>query len=209
MKLAVFSESETDDLVIMRLAGALRPEGVSRVPLPRLRARGWDALLNGVGAVLKHVYFRTDADALAIVADSDNSEVHNLNHGSANVGCRHCILTEKLDRLQQFLPPITGRARLKVAVAVATPSIEAWLLHGTPGAITEQQWIEKRKSGANAYTEIRQLKLNAYGEAGFRSGDVRIARALEHAERLAAHIELLAGGFPNSFKPFRDALAPS
>lgn len=164
MKVALLSESPADEAVLRVLVEAVlgaRPQFVS----PGLRARGWPNVAQILPAILRHLHFNTDTDALVVSCDSDDSVVHTVEHnapGYFHPHCRMCQLRGIVRRTMKKFPPAHGRTRVLSAVGVAVPALEAWLLCGRDPAVTEAAWLAGQASGLPPYTRA-ELKFRAYG----------------------------------------------
>lgn len=207
MKLAVFSESSADEAAIRILADALLDCETVPPDMPRLRARGWPSVLQLLPAVVKHLHYRTDADGLIVVADSNRSPVH---HGpadqecSAAGKCRLCLLRKAMVQTQAQLRPVAARSLLKVAVGLAIPTIEAWYLCGVESGISENAWRQGLDSGPLPYTNNR-LKQKVYG-TDRPSIELETEKAREAAQRLTGDLGRLERQFPIGFGALAAAL---
>jgi hypothetical protein len=95
MKVAVFSESPADEVAVRILVDATLGRATEPVALAGLRTRGWPAVKATLPVVIHQLHYNTDADALVVVADSDDSPVHDPSHdvpGANTAGCRLCEL---------------------------------------------------------------------------------------------------------------------
>lgn len=164
MKVALFSESPADEAVLRVLVEAVLgapPKFVS----PGFRARGWPNVAQLLPAVIRHLHFQTDTDALVVNVDSDDSVVHTAAHDRPNYfhpQCRMCELRAVFRRTTKKLPPANGRDRLLRVVGVAVPALEAWLLCGRDSSVSEAGWIEGQHSGRQPYSRA-ELKWRVYG----------------------------------------------
>lgn len=206
MKLAVFSEADMDELAVRILIEGLLGKSTSPVNFP-IKARGWPSPKNELPAIIKHLYYRTDAEALVVVADADNSPLHERQHEESNQpnqDCRFCAMQMVAKLTLQRLPVLSNRAELKVAVGLAIPTIEAWLLCGNDPRGAEAAWHQSdaAKQGAT-YRKI--LKTVLYGsEISPQQKRNQIARDAD--TRLAQDINLLETHFPIGFRPLAEAI---
>src|SRR5437764_2311851 len=130
MKVAIFSESPADESAVRILTDAILGVQTRDVVLGGLRTRGYSGVIGTLPAVVKQLYYHTDAEGLVVVADSDDSPVHELAHdapGGADPACRLCELRRIIAVAEPRLRPVPGRAALKTAVGLAGSAIEAWL----------------------------------------------------------------------------------
>ena len=164
MKVALLSESPADEAALRILVGAVLrtpPQFVS----PGFRARGWPNVAQLVPAVIRHLHFNTDTDALVVVADSDDSVVHTADHDRPSYvhpHCRMCQLRAAFRQTAKKLPPARGRERVLRGIGVAVPAIEAWYLCGRDTSVSEQRWIDGQANGRQPYSRA-ELKLRVYG----------------------------------------------
>jgi hypothetical protein len=200
MKVAVLSESSADEAAIRILIDAVRGEISQPVGALRLRSRGWPSVREILPKVLSHLHFHTDADALALVVDSNHKPPHR---GTSPPGetcdppCRMCALRVIAEQTLNQLRPVAGRSRLKLAIGLATPAIEAWYLCGIDPHVNEAAWINGLRSNQDPYTK-GQLKQSVY-LTDRPSLAVETRYAVESARRLAANIVSLERLFPNGF----------
>jgi hypothetical protein len=199
MKLAIFSESVVDETAIRVLADAILGETSSPVQsAPRSLPKGWPSVYELLPTVIRHLHYQTDADALVVVADSDNSPVHKLAHAVQQVvDCRYCQLVAKAEETTQRLAAVAGRAPLRIAVAVPTPSIDAWLRFARDGQCNEAAWLVEQARGVSSYSTVRNMKQAVFG--GSRSMQRLAEIAEQEAKEAAKRLTELQQNFPNSF----------
>lgn len=164
MKVALLSESPADEAALRVLVAAVLRRPLAFVA-PGFRARGWPNVAQVMPAVLRHLHFNTDADALVVVVDADDSVVHGQEHdrpGYFHPHCRMCHLRAVYRQTTKRFPPVHGRDRVVRAVGVAVPAIEAWYLCGRDDAVTEAAWRIGREAGRTPYSRA-ELKLRVYG----------------------------------------------
>jgi hypothetical protein len=124
----VLSESPADEAAVRLLAEAILGQSTQVVHPKRLQTRGWPAVLHVLPNVLRYLHYRTDAEGLIVVVDSDKSPLHRSDepHESTTCECRRCQLREVALRTQVELQARFSRAAIKLATGLAVPSIEAW-----------------------------------------------------------------------------------
>ena len=196
MKVALLSESPADEAAMRVLV-----EAVLGAPphfmAPGLRARGWPNVAQLLPAVIRHLHFQTDTDALVVVVDADDSVVHTAAHerpGYFHPQCRMCELRAVFRRTAKKLPPAHGRARELRGVGVAVPAIEAWYLCGRDEAVSEDAWLAGQESGRQPYSRA-ELKWRVYG-TDRPSLPHEIRCALREVERHRRDPRRLEGDFP-------------
>jgi hypothetical protein len=164
LNLAIISESPADETALRVLVEAVLRERVTWVT-PALRARGWPSVAQVMPAVLRHLHFNTEAEALVVVVDSDDSLVHTPAHdapGYFHPHCRMCQLRAVYRQTVKKLPPAKGRDRVVRVIGVAVPAVEAWYLCGRDERVTEEVWTQGQESGIMPYTR-GELKWRVYG----------------------------------------------
>jgi len=207
MKVAVLSESPPDESAIAILVEAVLGSPVERMDGPPLRSRGWPSVRSILPVVIKHLYFRTAADGLVVVVDSDSPIAHRETQTAAvcQDGCRLCELRVIARTSLQQLParPVSGS--LKVAVGLAVPSIEAWYRVGVDRTVTEAAWIQAHTglTPRLPYTKT-SLKQAVYG-TDRPPRRLSVTRAVEEAARLTTELRDLSTAFPG-FRALRDEL---
>jgi hypothetical protein len=164
VKIALLSESPADEIALRVLvAGVLGREPT--FVAPGFRARGWPNVAQLMPAVIRHLHFNTDTDALAVVVDADDSVVHGERHeapGYFHPQCRMCQLRAVHRQTTKKLPPAHGRTRVLRVVGIAVPAVEAWYLCGRDPSVTEARWTEGREKQVPPYTRA-ELKVRVYG----------------------------------------------
>jgi hypothetical protein len=150
--------------------------------------------------VLKHLHYRTDTHAFAVVIDADNSPLHQSTHevpGGEVAKCRLCQLRQVVAQTHQQLRPVPGRAPLQIAIGTAVPSIEAWYRCGLEPHINEITCLQNPQIGSAFHTR-NHLKRYIYGTER-PSLPLETQRAVEAAQRLAQSLSDLESLFPNGF----------
>jgi len=158
---------------------------------------------------MKALHYNSDADALVVVVDSNHTPVQ-VEPGDSPVAktkrCRLQRLRDVVDDVVPHLKPVGGRTgTLKVALGLAVPAIEAWYLCGQRGEVSETAWTKGLAAGQDPYSK-HQLKNLAYGTDRPQLS-LEKERAVEHARRLASHLDLLQAKFPVGFGALRRAVS--
>ena len=199
MKVTVLSESPADEAAVRILVDGLLGSPTESIPPPPLRTRGWSTVLSVLPGTINHLYYRTDADALVIVVDADNSTPHQRQHDlpdSANDQCRLCQLRSLAVKTLSKLKEMPTRSRLKTAIGLAIPAIEAWYRYQIDPHAIEVDLIRRPDAGTRALRN--QLKQDVYG-TDQPGSEMSIARAREEATRLVQIIDDFERLFPNGF----------
>ncbi len=203
MKVAILSESSADEAAIRILVGAILGRETEEVALTPLRSRGWPAVIRVLPAILPRLHYHTNAEALVVVADSDDSPVHQSGHdiiGQRETNCRLCQLRGEVESQKARLAPVSGRGVIKTALGLAVPAIEAWYRCGLDPQVSEATWARKLTSERIAYTR-NSLKRVVYGTER-PSIQIETAKAVEAAGRLANNLPLIEKLFPSGFGAF-------
>jgi hypothetical protein len=197
MKVAVLSESAGDEAGVRRIVSGVLARPVEDVSTPRLRSRGWPSVRNILPVVMLDLHFRSDAEGLVVVVDSDDSPHHLQTHevGPTDDQCRVCQLRETVNITRRRLTPLPGKSILKVAVGMAVPAIEAWYMVGIDSRASEAVW--QLGVGSRSYSK-RSLKSSIYGtERPDLALETR--HAVQASARLVNHLTELESMFPGGF----------
>jgi hypothetical protein len=200
MKVAVLSESPADEAAVRILVDSILGRQTQPIPYFQPRSRGWPSVLNILPSVLMHLHYRSEAEALVVVVDSDDSPLHQDTHeqpGGAELQCRLCGLSEAIARVQRQLSPISGRSAIKTAISIATPALEAWYQCGRDPHASEGDWMRGVQSRPGSPIRKR-LKRDVYGTER-PPDDLARKRAAEEAQRLVQNLTLLETLFPIGF----------
>ena len=204
MTVAVLSESSADEAALRVLLSALIGDAAPDEQMLQLRTRGWPSVLKTLPTVIKHLHYRTTIDALLVVSDSDDSTPHGAHGEDATRDCRLCLMGITIAHELGSLTDVPGREKLKTAVGLSMPAIEAWYLCGVDATVTEAAWINGRQSGHIPYTRL-QLKTRVYGTPIPQLSQQREI-AVSHAMRLSTGLTLLDTWFPYGCGVMLDAV---
>jgi hypothetical protein len=142
-----------------------------------------------------------------LVVDSNGSPPHSKQHEQPNASerqCRLCQLRRIADDVRQNVRPRPTLPPLKIALGLAVPTIEAWLLCGVDPHVTEAAWINGLKQGQMPYRK-RELKHKIYCTS-HPSLDLETEKMKTAASRLAGDLSSLELLFAQGFGPLRDSL---
>jgi hypothetical protein len=194
MKISVLAESGNDAGIMAELATEVLGGPVELID-PHFEMSGWNMIPSVLPAVIKHLHFRSEADGLIILADSNHSSL--LPGAPKNRREELSILAAKT---VEGLGVRHGRPRIRVAVAVAAPALEAWLLFHRYSEINESAWERGLVEKNDPYTKTL-LKQRLYSVQR-PSRDVMAMRRLEAAKEVKSRIHELRSRFPNGFGSF-------
>ena len=207
MKVAIFSEADRDELAVRILIEGILGKATLPVSFPQ-RPNGWNAVKRELPGIIKHLHYReVDAVALVVVADADNAPLHKVEHeqpSQTDARCRFCTLQQIARATMAALKPIPERPLLKIAIGIAVPTIEAWLLCGIDQRGAEAAWHQNELARVgSSYRNV--LKKAIYGsEIAPQSTKNQITH--EAATRLAQDISLLETHFPIGFGLLANAI---
>lgn len=201
MKIAFFSESIADESALKILVAGILGEEIEDINLPNgIVQRSSSHVDKLLPAVIKAVYYTSNADALIVVSDSDDTPVHTDEHEeNTNNRCRLCQLRQAVNAALSKLRAVPGKEILKVAIGVPVPAIEAWYLYKKNPQLYEATWIRKQKGENIAYDRIK-LKVECYGN-NRPSIELEIKCAEKEAKRIVENDLLndLENAFPQGF----------
>jgi hypothetical protein len=204
MKIGFVSESPADDAAIQILLEAISGREIEPISRARVRAGGWPSMLQAIQVEYTRLYYHTDAHAIIAVADSDDSAIHEIAHGSSNSdfeNCRFCLLSERLRHTRSRLRPRPDGHQVHSAIGLAVPALEAWLLCGSDRHCVEDRFVRELQDGRSLAPLRRQLKAQLYGTIT-PPLSLEIEIATREARRLARDLSLLETHFPRGFLPF-------
>jgi hypothetical protein len=202
MKVVVLSESSADEAGIRILVNGILGRETEDIPSLPLRSRGWPSVHRVLPTVIRFLHYQTDAEALVVIADSDDSSIHQLSHDEARgeePGCRLCQLRNVFKETK--LSPVPNRAELKSAVGLAVPAIEAWYLCGVDPHVSEATWSRKLQQSERITYARNTLKKSVYGTER-PTIDIMTRHAVEAATRLARDLSEIERLFPGGFGSF-------
>lgn len=209
MKVAYFAESPADQATLTILTQVILGKQTEPVIHAGLRHRGWPTVKTVLRSVLLQLHYHTDAEGFVLIVDANGTPPHSAAHEQANAAdpkCRLCQLRRIVQEVQQQAGTRQHQAPLKIAMGLAVPAIEAWLLCGVDPHVTEAAWINGLKEGKMPYTK-GSLKNQLYGTShpslAIETEAMKVA-----ATRIAANLSsvetLFPGGFGSLLKDLRD-----
>ena len=208
MKIAFFSESTADESALKILVTGILEEEIEETNLPnKLIYRSSSHLDHNLPSVISAVYYNSDADALIVVSDSDDTPIHiNEHENKENDKCRLCGLRKSVSNVLARLQKIEGKEILKVAIGVPVPAIEAWYLFGINPQVSENTWL-RFQNGEKIRYDRRRLKEMVYGTHR-PSLQKETECAIKECKRIVEN-ELLNGltkDFPQGFGKMADEI---
>lgn len=202
MKVVVLGESSADEAAVRILVNGVLDRETQDVPALPLRSRGWPYVIKVLPTVIRFLYYQTDAEALVLIADSDDSPLHQSSHdllGSEEPRCRLCQLRRVFRETR--LNPVPGRKELKSAVGLAVPAIEAWYLCGIDPHVSEATWSRKLHQAERITYTRNALKKSVYGTER-PTIEIMTRQAVAAATRLVNDLSKIERLFPGGFGSF-------
>jgi hypothetical protein len=207
MKVAFLAESPADAAALSILTEAMLGRKTETVSYAGLRHRGWPTVRTVLPAVLKELHYHTDAEGFVLIVDSNGSPPHSKLHElpiASDAKCRLCQLRHVVAEFRQQVRPRLPVPELQIALGLAVPTIEAWLLCGVDPHVTESAWINGLKQGSMPYTK-KELKHRLYGTS-HPTLEVETEAMKKAASRLAENLSPLENLFAQGFGPLRDSI---
>lgn len=199
MKVGFLSESPSDEAALQVLVEGVLGKKI-QVVRPSLRARGWPNVIQVLPAVISHLQLRTEADALVVVVDSDDTRVHDIDHEDPSKwthACRLCQIYQVVDKTLKRVMRKSKRDPIQFALGLAVPALEAWYLCGKDEEVSEQAWVDILKGNSRKY-DRKELKRRVYGTIR-PTLPQQTERALEETIRLKSEMRVLENLFPVGF----------
>ena len=188
MRVAIHAESAADAAAIRVLIEAILGQPTTD-PNPSIRTGGWPLAHQLLPAAIKHLYYRTDADGLVVVVDSNHSSIVDDNPSNRLTLVKN-IIAKEIGHLKSG-----SRPPLRTAVGVAVPAIEAWLLCAGWADLNEAAWEKGLKENRQPYSKS-ELKKRLYGNDRPSFHEEK-SKMLEAAHRL--DLRVLRDRFPLGF----------
>lgn len=207
MKIGILSESKVDEAAYKILVESILDRPVEIMKSYRKRG-GWAQAKALVRGIIRELHF-AGTDGFVFVGDSDSTPPHVASHDelpNGSPGCRLCEIQQIVAAATQGLRDRSGQPRLKTAVGMATPAIEAWLLSGLEPNRTEAWFREEQSLGRLSGQTRRDLKIRKYGSLE-ASADIKLQCILENARRIADDLDGLERRFQFGFGHLRNDLA--
>jgi len=202
MKVAYFAESPADQAALKILTEAILGKETEFIRHAGLRHRGWPTVRTVLPAVLKELHYHTEAEGFVLIVDSNSAPPHLPDHEPPNAPepkCRLCQLRRIADEVQRQVRPRSHLPPLKIALGLAVPTIEAWLLCDMDSHVTEAAWINglKERPGRMPYTK-NELKRRLYGTS-HPSLAIETEAMKAAATRLSPNLPTIERSFPHGF----------
>ena len=202
MKVAYFAESPADQAALTIITESVLGRKSEPVIYGGLRHRGWPTVAKVLPAVLKELHYRTDAGGFVFIVDSNGAPPHLSSHDNPSARdpeCRLCELRRIAEEALRQVRPRAGQPFMKIALGLAVPTIEAWLLCGVNSRVTEAAWINglKESRGRMPYTK-GELKQQLYGTS-HPSLATETEKMKVAATRLCQNLDNVESLFPHGF----------
>ena len=155
MNVALLAESEVDQQILEYLVSTILAQRVD-VALPRkFEVMGRPGVRNTLPSFVKHTHYCTNADRIVATADADGPLDHNQDERCA---CRLCEprgaalrgLGELQETQRQDLPTL--------AIGIAVPAIEAWLLVNKRPDMREANFATVSESMYHAKRKLKKKR---------------------------------------------------
>jgi hypothetical protein len=128
MKIGFYCESPADRAAMTVFVEARHGESPEPINM-NIEARSMPAFFDALGGGFRGMHYQSDAEALVIVGDADETAMHTIEHqkaGNSEEGCRLCKAHRIIAQARRQLKPRSGRRELRVAIGMAFPSVESW-----------------------------------------------------------------------------------
>jgi hypothetical protein len=198
MKVAIFGESEADEVAIRVLAQAVVGsdfEPVSGRTWRKPRA-GWTRVRGMLEPMLRHLHYHTDADGLIVVLDSNDSPFHSPTADGCT--CRMCELRAIEAATRARLQPRPMGHPLRRALGLAPNAIECWLLYPRSSHYCEAAWQRWQSNRDQQPFTRPQMKRALYGTVQPTLA-VETQRMVEAARAIVADLPVFEQAFPLGF----------
>src|SRR5262249_42325788 len=165
-----------------------------------LEARSVPGFFAALDGVFRGVHFISDADALVVLVDCDNTEPHHSAHdepGKVVENCRLCKIRKTISKARSQVKARQGSPALRIAVGLAVPAIEAWYLVGKNHQVGEAAWRTGLTSGKPPFATVN-LKVEVYGTER-PSLEHETDCAVREARRVIADLSAIETAFPDGF----------
>jgi hypothetical protein len=199
MKLAIVGESPADEAAVKILVDAILGVQTEIVAERRVRPGGLSHVLRLLPGIVASLHYYSEAEAVVVVVDSDDSTVHDLRAQSfpCNSDCRICAIRAVLQESFRKLRAVESRPLLKKGSGVAIPAIEAWYRCGIDPQVNEATWI-RHLAGESITFDRKKLKRDTYG-TNIPGLMLETEIATSCATRLAGNLDQLQQLFPIGF----------
>jgi hypothetical protein len=192
MRVAILTESPADDAALRVLVDAVLGCQTEAV-VPTLRSReGWPSVYRLLSGSIFSLHHYSDAYGLVVAADGNRT---SLQESSPKNRLR--ALQAMVDKTVASLGRVPGRPRLRVAIGVASPALEAWLLCHRVQEISEAAWEKGLRDQTEPYSKL-ELKKHLYG-SDRPTLPLETEKMVEAARELCGRISLLEQRFPIGF----------
>lgn len=151
-------------------------------------------------SVISAVHYNSNAEALVVASDSDDTPVHISAHeDKEDKKCRLCQLRKAVENTLSKLQTFEGKDLLKVAIGVPVPAIEAWYLFGVNPQVSENYWL-RFQNGEKIRYDRRKLKELVYGTHR-PSLQIETECAVKECQRIVENnlLDGLENDFPQGF----------
>lgn len=205
MKIGFYCESPADQAALAVFTEGILGEPPEPISMD-LEAHGVTGVLKALDGVLRGVYYQSDAEALVVVVDCDDTDLHEPAHdlpGRSETNCRYCQIRSIVARVRTHLKPMQNRTVPKVAIGLAVPAIEAWYLVGKNHQVGEAAWRVGLDARRPPFDRL-QLKRMVYGADRY-SLEHQTECAVSEARRIIkSDLTAIKAAFPVGFRLMAD-----
>lgn len=199
MMVGHYSESIADQAALAVFTEGILGETLEPMDMD-LAATGVTDVLGTLSTVIRAIHFNSSAEALVVVLDGDDTELHELAHeapGGASLRCRLCELRKIVLNTRSRLKPRPGKSELKIALGLAIPAIEAWYLVGNNHQVGEAAWRVGQANRKPPFTRPK-LKELVYGTTR-PSVEIETECGVREARRIIGSLNSIETAFPIGF----------
>lgn len=140
MRIAIHAEGPDDYVVLEEFVRHFLPN--AQFVAPPIMGTGRESVFRNLNRTLLALAGRGSADLLVVCVDSDLEPLHAAGQTCSNERCPFCRLDHRARQVASEHPHMRFP---DVAIGVAVPAIEAWLLFGRRSECTEAGWAQQGK----------------------------------------------------------------
>ncbi|MBL8879748.1 MAG: hypothetical protein JNG88_11570 [Phycisphaerales bacterium] len=200
MIIATIGESAVDDAIYRVFIDALLGTPSQPPPLKSFRRRSGDPFAGKfLGSILAECHYHTGAIGVVIIVDGNGSPIHQELSTSEHCASK-CRVCEGRSKTREVVSSFRSRlaAPLRVALGVAYPPIENWLLFGRSKGYSESEWSRKLHTNpGSSPNHVKELKEAL--DMRFKVEADRIRDGVNHAQKVIEDLDAFEAAFPMGF----------